>query len=148
RSAPAPPSSSAPPTCCASSRRRSRQRPSCSSLRGHDGVSVDDLRLTPDRLAKPVPGGLAVETTLQHFAIVTYHVDPSALRAHLHARFEPVCVTIDGAPRALVSVVSFLDRDFRFVAFPYVKASFGQTNYRAYVRDTENGDHVAWFFGT
>jgi hypothetical protein len=44
--------------------------------------------------------------------------------------------------------VSFLDRDFRFVAAPWVRLSFGQTNYRAYVQDTETGAHAAWFFGT
>jgi uncharacterized protein YqjF (DUF2071 family) len=112
-------------------------------------MSIEDLRFTPALLSRPVPRGLAVETTLHHFAIVTYWVDPSQLRKHLHARFEPVCLCLDGeSPRALVSVVTFFDRDFRFVACPWFKASFGQTNYRAYVRDTETGEHAAWFFGT
>jgi hypothetical protein len=48
----------------------------------------------------------------------------------------------------LVSVVTFLDHDFKFVACPYLKRSFGQTNYRAYVQDTENGQQAVWFFGT
>jgi uncharacterized protein YqjF (DUF2071 family) len=48
----------------------------------------------------------------------------------------------------LVSAVTFLDRDFRFVACPWFTSSFGQTNYRSYVTDTATGDHVAWFFGT
>ena len=39
-------------------------------------------------------------------------------------------------------------RDFRLVACPWIRRSFGQTNYRAYVHDTETGEHVAWFFGT
>jgi hypothetical protein len=111
--------------------------------------SIEDLRFTPHLMAKPVPQGLAVETTLQHFVIVTYWVHPSDLRKHVHPRFEPVCLAAGGRSRqALVSVVTFLDRDFRFVAFPYFKGSFGQTNYRAYVEDTETGEHVAWFFGT
>ena len=112
-------------------------------------MSIESLRFTPNLLTRPVPSGLAVETTLQHFAIVTYWVDSSALRTHLHPRFEPVCLSIDGQPsRSLVSVVTFLDRDFRFVACPWPTWSFGQTNYRAYVLDTETGEQAVWFFGT
>lgn len=112
-------------------------------------MSIEDLRFTEELLSKPVPRGLAVETTLQHFAIVTYWVNPSDVRKHLHARFEPVCLTVDGRPpRALVSVVTFVDRDFRFIACPWFKRSFGQTNYRAYVEDTQTGEQAAWFFGT
>jgi len=112
-------------------------------------MSIEDLRYIPELLTKPVPRGLAVETTLQHFVSVTYWVDPSNLRRHLHPRFEPVCLAVNGGSRrALVSVVTFLDRDFRFVRCPWFKRSFGQTNYRAYVEDTQTGEHVAWFFGT
>jgi uncharacterized protein YqjF (DUF2071 family) len=112
-------------------------------------MSIENLRFTQTLLSKPIARGLAAETTLEHFAIVTYRVDPSTLRKHLHPRFEPACIADDGGARqALVSVVTFLDRDFRFVAFPWFKRSFGQTNYRAYVEDTETGEQVAWFFGT
>jgi uncharacterized protein YqjF (DUF2071 family) len=112
-------------------------------------MPIEDLRFTPILLKKPVPRGLAVETTLQHFAIVTYWVDPSNLRKHLHPRFEPVCLAVNGSARqALVSVVTFFDRDFRFVMCPWFKRSFGQTNYRAYVEDTQTGEYGAWFFGT
>jgi hypothetical protein len=111
--------------------------------------SAEDLRYTPGLLTKPLPLGLAAETTLQHFVIVTYWVASSALRKHLHPRFEPVCLAVEGRPRrALISVVTFLDRDFRFAAFPWFKRSFGQTNYRAYIRDTETGEQAVWFFGT
>src|SRR4051812_36351436 len=110
-------------------------------------MSLENLRFTPDLLEKPTPTGLAVETTLQHFAIVTYWVDPSTLRKHLHPRFESVSLTPDGTttPRALISVVTFLDKDFRFVACPWFTRTFGQTNYRAYVTDTETGQRAAWF---
>ena len=112
-------------------------------------MSIEDLRFTTRLLTKPPLRGLAVETTLQHFAIVTYWVDPSNLRKHLHPRFEPVCLAVDGRSRkALVSVVTFLDRDFRFAMCPWFKGSFGQTNYRAYVQDTQTGEYAAWFFGT
>ena len=112
-------------------------------------MTEDHLRFTPRHLTRPVLRGLSVETTLQHFVIVTYWVDPSNLRKHLHARFEPVCLAVNGRSRqALVSVVTFLDRDFRFAVCPWFKGSFGQTNYRAYVKDTQTGEHAAWFFGT
>lgn len=112
-------------------------------------ASIEDLRFTQTLLSKPAPRGLVVETTLQHLAIVTYWVDPSQLRKHLHPRFEPVCLVAEGRPaRALISVVTFLDRDFRFASCPWLKMSFGQTNYRAYVHDTRTGEHAAWFFGT
>jgi uncharacterized protein YqjF (DUF2071 family) len=112
-------------------------------------MSVENLRFTPALLSKPMPMGLAVETTLEHFAIVTYRVDPVSLQKHLHPRFKPVCLTEEhGSRYAVVSVVTFLDRDFRFVACPWFKKSFGQTNYRAYVEDTQSGEQVAWFFGT
>ena len=110
---------------------------------------IEDLRFTRELLTKPIPRGLTVETTLQHFAIVTYWVDPSRLRQLIHSRFEPVCLAVNGRlRRALVSVVTFLDRDFRFAACPYFKSSFGQTNYRAYVQDRHTGEQAAWIFGT
>jgi Uncharacterized conserved protein (COG2071) len=111
-------------------------------------MSIEDLRFTPTLLSRPLARGLAVETTLEHFAIVTYWVDPSSLREHLHPRFEPVCLVVDGRRRALVSVVTFVDRDFRFVACPWLRMSFGQTNYRAYVKDIRTGEQAVWFFGT
>jgi hypothetical protein len=112
-------------------------------------MTLDNLHFTPLQLSRPVPRGLSAETTLRNFATVTYWVDPSVLRDHIHPRFEPVCLDADPArSRALVSVVTFLDQDFRFVACPWIKSSFGQTNYRAYVLDTMTGEQVAWFFGT
>jgi len=46
-------------------------------------MNVDDLRFSGQLLQKPPPRDLAVETTLQHFAILTYWVDSSSLRKHL-----------------------------------------------------------------
>ena len=108
-----------------------------------------DLRFTSERLSRPPSNRWCAETTLQHFAIVTYVVDPESLRRHLHPRFEPDLLEQGAAAgRAVVSVVTFLDRDFRFAGLPWLRASFGQTNYRAYVTDRETGEHVVWFFGT
>src|SRR5882762_3553276 len=82
-------------------------------------TSTEDLRFTPRLLTKPFPRGLAVGTSLQRFVIVTYWVDQSSLRHLIHSQFEPVCLAANGrSQRALVSVVTFLDRDFRFAACP------------------------------
>jgi hypothetical protein len=112
-------------------------------------VPTGALRFTPERLARRDPGRSGAATTLLHLAIVTYLVDPTILKRQLHPRFEPLRIpTDDGSQRALVSVVTFLDRDFHFVRWPTVRRTFGQTNYRAYVVDRTTGEHVAWFFGT
>ncbi|HLX36149.1 MAG TPA: DUF2071 domain-containing protein, partial [Candidatus Binataceae bacterium] len=110
---------------------------------------TESLRFRPEDLARPAVGGIDVVTTLEHFAIVTYAVDPAALARHLDPRFEPVRIKLaDGRIRALVSVVPFHDRDFRAAGFPSPGFSFGQTNYRAYVIDRETGVNSVWFFGT
>jgi len=109
---------------------------------------MDTLRFTDELLTRQLPSGIDVDTTLSHFAIVTYLVAPENLRRHVHGRFELDVVNHDGRDAALVSVVPFVDQDFRFSRLPWFKRRFGQTNYRAYVTDSETGEHVAWFFGT
>jgi len=109
---------------------------------------MDTLRFTDELLTRQMPSGMDVDTTLSHFAIVTYMVAPDALRSHVHSRFELDIVNQDYPDTALVSVVPFVDQDFRFSRFPWFKRRFAQTNYRTYVTDTETGEHVAWFFGT
>ena len=110
---------------------------------------LGELRFTSERLSRPPSNRWCAETTLHHFAIVTYLVDPESLRRHLHQRFEPDLLELGpNAGKAVVSAVTFLDRDFRFAGVPWVRASFGQTNYRAYVTDRDTGEHVVWFFGT
>jgi hypothetical protein len=110
---------------------------------------AEPLRFMPERLMRPAVSGIDVVTTLQHFAIITYAVEPESLARHLAPRFEPACIRLnDGNIRALVSIVPFRDRDFRAARFPSPHLSFGQTNYRAYVQDRETGLHSVWFFGT
>ena len=110
---------------------------------------TEPLRFSTQHLTRPAVSGIDVVTTLEHFAIITYTVDPASLARHMAPRFEPVCIRPnDGTPRALVSVVPFHDRDFHAAAFPSPRMSFGQTNYRAYVIDRETGQHSVWFFGT
>ena len=106
-------------------------------------------QFTDEMLTRPGLSGIDVTTTLRHFAIITYEVDPERLQAHLHPRFTPDCIQgADGSERALISVVPFLDLDFRFASCPWPTFAFGQTNYRAYVIDSETGERVVWFFGT
>lgn len=97
---------------------------------------------------RPPVSGLDVVTTLAHFAIITYAVKPETLRPMIPDRFDLELIETADGPRALLSVVPFEDQDFRFAALPFVKLHFGQTNYRAYVIDTETGRRAVWFFGT
>ena len=85
---------------------------------------------------------------LQDFALVTFDVDPGTLASLLPASLKPEVRTLDdGRPRAFVSAVSFRDVDFRFAVAPWMRVSFFQTNYRAYVRGPDGGQSV-YFFGT
>lgn len=107
------------------------------------------LHYTAAMLERPRLGGLDVVSLLEHFAIITYAVRPERLRPHVHPRFDLELITgADGSPRALVSAVPFVDRDFRFVRCPFPRFHMGQTNYRAYVIDRETGEHLVWFWGT
>jgi hypothetical protein len=91
---------------------------------------------------------LDATTILEQFALVTFDVDPGRLRAVLPVGLEPEVRTLDdGRPRGFVSAVSFRDVDFRFAVAPWVRVSFFQTNYRAYVRGPD-GRQAVHFFGT
>ncbi|ANM31489.1 hypothetical protein ABI59_20845 [Acidobacteria bacterium Mor1] len=105
-------------------------------------------RFTPESLTRRPGGVITVETTLRHFAILTYAVAPEALARHLPARFAPDTVVLEEGERALISVVPFYDLDFRLSWLPYPRFAFGQTNYRAYMIDRETGQRCVWFFGT
>ncbi len=108
----------------------------------------DKLRFTAGMLARPRAGGIDAVSGLEHFAIVSYAIPPERLRPHVHERFALDCIEVEGEQRALVSVVPFIDRDFRFARMPYPRWRFGQTNYRAYVIDRRTGERLVWFFGT
>jgi len=110
-----------------------------------DGIEPRDPSSAPRPRLRP----LDALTTLRDFALVSYDVDPSRLAALLPAGygFEPELLTLaDGRRRGLVSAVNFRDVDFRFRFAEVVRASFVQTNYRAYIR--RNGERAVWFFGT
>ena len=85
-------------------------------------------------------------TGLDDFAIVTWATPPDRLAAVLPSALEPITFELAGESVALVSTVSFLDRDFRFRGAPFVRMSCGQINHRAYVR--HRGRPGVWFAGT
>jgi uncharacterized protein DUF2071 len=92
--------------------------------------------------------GFDASTTLEHFALVTFDVDPGALRAAMPPWLTPEVRTLDdGRRRGFVSAVSFRDVDFRFAIAPWLRVSFFQTNYRAYVTGPD-GRRSVYFFGT
>lgn len=111
-------------------------------------IPIEPLRFSPEMLQRPTVGGLDAITTLRHFAIVTYAVEPDRLRPLVHPRFELDEVTIAGERRGLISVVPFQDQDFRAAAFTGPRWQFGQTNYRIYVRDARTRERSVWFLGT
>ena len=94
-------------------------------------------------------GPFDVRVPLEHFLMISWAVDPAKLASHYDPEhFELDLIETADGPRALVSAVTFLDADFRFVMAPFAPMVFGQTNYRFYVRDRATGEHAAWFFGT
>src|SRR5262245_20965840 len=96
---------------------------------------------------RPRLGRLCAPTTLADFAIVTYPVAPSALGPLLPPGFVPDTRRLaSGVEASFVSAVAFRDVDFRFAGAPWIRRSFGQTNYRAYV--LVDGRPAVWFFGT
>lgn len=87
-------------------------------------------------------------TQLRNFALVTFDVDPDALAATLPPELRPEIRTLDdGRARGFVSAVSFRDIDFRFRGAGFVRASFNQTNYRAYVFGPD-GRRAVYFYET
>lgn len=103
-----------------------------------------------DAFARPRPRvrRLDATTRLDHFALVTFAVDPERLAAVLPLGLKPEVRRLDGGrERGFVSAVSFRDVDFRFAIAPWLRVSFFQTNYRAYVRGPD-GRRAVFFFGT
>jgi hypothetical protein len=107
------------------------------------------LRFSNALLTRPPLSRRDAVATLEHFAIISYAVDPGRVRPHVHPRFEIDCfVNAPAGPQTLVSMVPFEDQDFHFVGAPWLKRRFGPTNYRTYVIDRETGERAVWFFGT
>ncbi len=98
--------------------------------------------------ARPRPRWSDAVTTLRDFALVTFDVEPARLASTLPAGLSPDLRTLDdGRRRGFVSAVSFRDLDFRFRGAEVIRASFNQTNYRAYVFGSD-GRRAVYFYET
>ncbi len=97
---------------------------------------------------RPKPKGIDVLCGLKHFAIITYAVPPERFNGLFPERFKLDTVDIEGQPRALISVVPFIDVDFTSAVFPFPKFQMGQTNYRIYIIDQNTNERCVWFIGT
>lgn len=99
---------------------------------------------------RPRLGLLGARTTLRHFALITYALPRERLSALVpEEHFAIDEFALDGRRLALLSVVPFLDTDFRFprlLSLP--RSSFGQTNHRVYVTERRTGERAVWFLGT
>ena len=73
---------------------------------------MDSLKLNDFLHARPSPKGIDVLCKLEHFAIITYAVDPSRFDGIYPERFKLDTIKINGVDRALISVVPFIDVDF------------------------------------
>ena len=106
--------------------------------------------LLAQRLERPSPGLFDIHTTLRHFALINYAVPAERLRPHIPTTlFDIPEYEINGRPMALLSVVPFVDTDFRYIRLaPWLQFRFPQTNYRVYVIDRRTQEPVVWFFGT
>ncbi len=108
---------------------------------------LDYPTLLAARMTRPLARGIDVITSLRHFALVSYLVPFERLRPYVHPAFDIATITVGGVTGGLLSVVPFLDVDFRFSSLPFLRFSMGQTNYRLYVNDHQ-GEPLAWFLGT
>ena len=109
---------------------------------------MDSLKLNDYLHSRPPPKGIDVLCKLQHFAIITYAVDPSRFDGLFPERFKLDTVEINGVEKALISVVPFIDVDFTSAVYPFPKFTMGQTNYRIYIIDKKTNERCVWFLGT
>ncbi|WP_105181865.1 DUF2071 domain-containing protein [Pseudoalteromonas sp. T1lg21] len=109
---------------------------------------MESLKLKDFLHPRPSPKGIDVLCKLQHFAIITYAVEPSRFCGIFPNRFKLDTLTINGQEKALISVVPFIDVDFTSAVFPFPKFTMGQTNYRIYIIDKETNERCVWFLGT
>lgn len=109
---------------------------------------MEKLKLKNFLHQRPKTNGIDVLCKLQHFAIITYTIEPETVRHLIPERFELDVVIIDGKKKSLLSVVPFIDVDFTSAVFPFFKFTMGQTNYRIYIIDKNSGEKCVWFLGT
>ncbi len=100
--------------------------------------------LTP----RPQPKNIDIQCKLQHFALITYAIDPEKFKPIIPERFKLDTIFYQGKEQALMSVVPFIDVDFTSAVYPFPKFTMGQTNYRVYVIDQTTNERCVWFIGT
>lgn len=106
------------------------------------------LLFTDYLIERPKPSGIDVLCKLKHFSIITYAISPERVRKLIPDRFDLDTIQINGKPKALISVVPFIDVDFTSAVFPFPNFTMGQTNYRIYIIDKKTGERAVWFLGT
>ena len=111
-------------------------------------MTIAPLRFQDFLHPRPKPKGIDVQCKLQHFALITYAVDPERFQNIIPERFKLDTVQYRGKAQALMSVVPFIDVDFTSAVYPFPKFEMGQTNYRVYVIDQETQERCVWFIGT
>ncbi|MCB0223203.1 MAG: DUF2071 domain-containing protein [Anaerolineae bacterium] len=109
---------------------------------------LEPLKIDDYLQPRPKPSGIDVVSKLQHFAIITYAVHPRRFEGLLPARFKLDTISVNGEEKGLISVVPFMDMDFRLAICPFPRFTMGQTNYRIYMLDTTTGERCVWFLGT
>lgn len=97
---------------------------------------------------RPQPTGMDAQCKLQHFALVTYAIDPARLEGMLPHRFKLDTIQYQGKEQALISVVAFVMLNLTSAVFPFPKVSMGQIDYRIYVIDQHTQQRCVWFIGT
>lgn len=97
---------------------------------------------------RPKPTGIDVQCKLQHFAIITYAIDPACFNDIIPPRFKLDTIEYQGKEQVLMSVVPFINVDFSSAVFPFPNFSMGQTDYRVYVIDQHTQERCVWFLGT
>ena len=97
---------------------------------------------------RPKPKGIDVKCSLQHFALITYAIDPIRFEDIIPKRFKLDTIEYQGKTCALMSVVPFIDIDFTSAVYPFPNFTMGQTNYRVYVIDQTTQERCVWFLGT
>lgn len=112
-------------------------------------TNSDYRHILTHRIIPKPPNLLDVCSTLKHFALINYALPKERLEKYIPLdRFEIPEFEIGGRRLGMMSAVLFLDVDFHFINFPFIKFRFGQTNYRVYVIDKTTGEQCVWFFGT
>lgn len=111
-------------------------------------MTVPQLKFADHLHPRPQPKGIDVLCKLQHFALITYAVDPARFRNIIPEHFKLDTIEYQGKRVALMSVVPFIDIDFSSAVYPFPKFQMGQTNYRVYVIDQESNERCVWFLGT